>query len=221
MHEKGLADRTKALELNPNLPEIWYARGSAYYLLGDFAKARDDLAQALRLRPEYTEASDVLKKAEAKLAEAKLEETPKPVEAAKPVEVKPPEPEVKPTAAPPPVAPAPKPAQPEPQQPAPKPVARVPRPVAPASAAQHDLKGRALTAAGNYDEAIAELTEAIHLQSDFARAYNGRGYVYLLKRDYQHALADFDEAIRLDPNYANAIQNRGMALRGLGKKTGQ
>jgi tetratricopeptide (TPR) repeat protein len=217
MHEKGLADRTKALELNPNLPEIWYARGSAYFLLGDFAKARDDLAQALRLRPDYTEASDVLKKAEARLAEAKIEEAPRPVEAAKPVEVKPPEPEVKPAAAP-PVESTPEPAQP---QPAPKPVARVPRPVAPASAAQHDLKGRALTASGNYDEAVAELTEAIRLQSDFARAYNARGYVYLLKRDYQHALADFDEAIRLDPNYANAIQNRGMALRGLGKKAGQ
>jgi len=202
--------------LNPNLPEIWYARGSAYYLLGDFDKARDDLAQALRLRPDYTEASDVLKKTEAKLAEAlKAAEEPTPVEA------KPPEPEVKPATAPtivPPVEPA---REPAPPQPPPKPVARVQKPVAPGSAAQHDLKGRTLTASGNYDEAIAELTEAIRLQSDFARAYNARGYVYLLKRDYQHALADLDEAIRLDPNYANAIQNRGMALRGLGKKAGQ
>jgi lipoprotein NlpI len=68
---------------------------------------------------------------------------------------------------------------------------------------------------------IAELSKAIRLQPDFARAYNARGYAYLLKRDYQHALADFNEAIRLDPNYANALQNRGMALRGLGKNPGQ
>ena len=88
-------------------------------------------------------------------------------------------------------------------------------------AEQHDQRGRALTASGKYDEAIAELTEAIRLQPDLARAYNGRGYVYLLKRDFQHALADFDDAIRLDPNYANAIANRATALRGLGKKPGQ
>jgi tetratricopeptide (TPR) repeat protein len=79
------------------------------------------------------------------------------------------------------------------------------------------VKGRALTTSGNYEEAIAELSEAIRLQPDFARAYNARGYVYLLKRDYQRALADFDEAVRLDPNYANAIQNRALAVKGLRK----
>ena len=84
--------------------------------------------------------------------------------------------------------------------------------------AEHDLRGRALTTSGNYAEAIAELTEAIRLQPDFARAYNARGYVYLLKRDFQHALPDFDEAIRLDPNYPNAIQNRALAVKGLATK---
>jgi Flp pilus assembly protein TadD len=87
-------------------------------------------------------------------------------------------------------------------------------------ASQHELRGRTLTTAGKYNEAIAELSEAIRLQPDFARAYNARGYAYLLKRDYQHALADFDEAVRLDPHYANAIQNRALVQR-LSKKPGQ
>lgn len=80
------------------------------------------------------------------------------------------------------------------------------------SAAQHELRGRALTAEGKYDEAVAELTEAIRLQPDLARAYNARGYAYLLARDFQHALADFDQALRLNPGYANAIQNRETTL---------
>ena len=87
------------------------------------------------------------------------------------------------------------------------------------TAAQHDLRGRALTSAGKYDEAIAELNEAIRLEPDLARAYNARGFVYLLKRDFKSALPDFDEAIRLNPNYPNAISNRQLALYGL-RRTG-
>jgi Flp pilus assembly protein TadD len=84
-------------------------------------------------------------------------------------------------------------------------------------AAQHEVRGRALTAEGKYDEAIAELTEAIRLQPDLARAYNARGYVYLLRRDNPHALADFDEAIRLSPGYTNAIQNREIVVKRMNK----
>jgi Flp pilus assembly protein TadD len=88
------------------------------------------------------------------------------------------------------------------------------------TAEEHDRQGRALTASGNYAEAIAELSEAVRLKPEFSRAFNARGYVYLLKRDYPHAAADFDEAIRLDPNYANAYHNRSVARRALGDAAG-
>ena len=67
---------------------------------------------------------------------------------------------------------------------------------------------------------IAELNEAVRLKPDFSRAFNARGYAYLLKRDYQRAAADFDEAIRLDPNYANAFHNRAVARKALGDAAG-
>jgi tetratricopeptide (TPR) repeat protein len=93
-------------------------------------------------------------------------------------------------------------------------------PKAAVSAEEHDRLGRALTAAGKYPEAIEELSEAIRLRPDFSKAFNARGYVYLLKRDYQHAAADFDAAIRLDPNYTNAYHNRSVARKALGDAAG-
>src|SRR5205807_10412029 len=81
LHEQGLRDRSEAIRLNPNLPEAWFARGSAYYLMGDYKKAHDDIQQAVRLRPGYQEAIDVLTKTEARLREqptAKVESAPQP-----------------------------------------------------------------------------------------------------------------------------------------------
>ena len=45
-------------------------RGSAYYLMGEYGFAVVDLRQAVRLKPDYTEASDVLKLALEKLGPA-------------------------------------------------------------------------------------------------------------------------------------------------------
>ena len=75
----------------------------------------------------------------------------------------------------------------------------------------HNQRGRDLTKAGKYREAIDELSEAIRAQPDFALAYNARGFAYYLSHDITHALADYDEAIRLNPGYQNAIQNRDVA----------
>ena len=73
---------------------------------------------------------------------------------------------------------------------------------------------------GKYQQAVAELSEAIRLQPNFTLALNARGFSYYLLRDYTKALADLDEAIRLDPKYVNAYQNRALARRAAGDTKG-
>jgi tetratricopeptide (TPR) repeat protein len=60
-----------------------------------------------------------------------------------------------------------------------------------------------------YDKAIADLTQAIRLDPDNAKAYSFRGTAYLCKNDYDKAIADYNRAIQLDQNYAGAYSNRG------------
>ena len=213
-----MADRSKALQLNPELPEAWFARGSAYYLLGDFVKAQSDLAQALRLRPDYKEAAEVFAKAQQRVEEAKTVEA-------------------KTTAPPPAPEPSPAPPTPAPVIPAPVPVpapaaAPIPKPTpAPppttskpppqgGTEQQHEARGRAFIQSEKFPEALAELNLAIQLDPNAAHAYNARGYAYLRQHDYQHALADFNDAIRLQPSYANAYLNRSIARKALGDTAG-
>jgi tetratricopeptide (TPR) repeat protein len=60
---------------------------------------------------------------------------------------------------------------------------------------------------GDYDLAIRDLTEAIHLDPKGAGAYNNRGRAYRKKGEYDLAIRDFTEAIRLDPKLAAAYGN--------------
>jgi tetratricopeptide (TPR) repeat protein len=53
---------------------------------------------------------------------------------------------------------------------------------------------------GDYDLAIAELSEAIRLDTNYADAYFERGMSYDEKREYDRAIADYSEAIRLKPD---------------------
>jgi tetratricopeptide (TPR) repeat protein len=72
--------------------------------------------------------------------------------------------------------------------------------------------GETFYSRGDYVTAIADFTEAIRLDPDYAAAYNKRGLAYHDgKKDYDRAIADYTQAIRLDPNYANAYNNRGLA----------
>jgi tetratricopeptide (TPR) repeat protein len=64
---------------------------------------------------------------------------------------------------------------------------------------------------GDYDKAIATLSEAMRLDPKSALVFASRGFAYEKKRDYDRAIADHNEAIRLDPNYALASSNRGFA----------
>jgi tetratricopeptide (TPR) repeat protein len=63
---------------------------------------------------------------------------------------------------------------------------------------------------GDHEEALADYTEAIHIDPDYAYAYYSRGVVYDSLADYKKALVDYAEAIRINPDYAYAYNNRGL-----------
>ena len=66
--------------------------------------------------------------------------------------------------------------------------------------------------AGNYDRAIATLSEAMRLNpNDEGLASFKRGIAYGSKGDYDRAISDFSEAVRLDPKSVLAFRNRGLA----------
>lgn len=74
--------------------------------------------------------------------------------------------------------------------------------------------------AGHYDEAEAQLTEAIHADSLMLDPYLERAYYRLLKKNYRGALEDYTMAIRLNRLDPEIWLNRGMAKEKLHDLTG-
>src|ERR1700749_1433018 len=70
-------------------------------------------------------------------------------------------------------------------------------------------KGLKDTDAGNFDEALADFTKALNLDSAYADAYNYRGLVKCHFFDYYKAIMDFDKAIFFNPKEAANYNNRG------------
>jgi regulator of sirC expression with transglutaminase-like and TPR domain len=56
---KALQDHTKAIELNPNLAEGYYNRGTAYRRLGDPEHAIHDYERYLQLAPDGPQQKEV------------------------------------------------------------------------------------------------------------------------------------------------------------------
>jgi tetratricopeptide (TPR) repeat protein len=81
----------------------------------------------------------------------------------------------------------------------------------PKLAEEHYGRGIAYAQNGRYDEAIAELTEAIRLSPKWAQAYYNRGVIYGHKGNHGLAIADLNDAIRLHPKLAIAYYGRGCA----------
>ncbi len=69
---------------------------------------------------------------------------------------------------------------------------------------------------GDYEQAIADLNQALKLKPDYAEAYNNRGNVYAQNGNYDQAIADITQALKLKPDSAEAYNNRGAAYNGRG-----
>ena len=67
------------------------------------------------------------------------------------------------------------------------------------------------------EQALADFSEAIRLDPEYASAYYNRGITYDDLGQYEQALADYTEAIRLNPKYATAYHNRGYTHDNLGQ----
>jgi tetratricopeptide (TPR) repeat protein len=63
---------------------------------------------------------------------------------------------------------------------------------------------------GDYDQAIADLNQALKLKPDYAEAYNNRAIIYAQKGNYDQAIADISQALKLKPDNADAYNNRGI-----------
>src|SRR5882757_4199133 len=68
---------------------------------------------------------------------------------------------------------------------------------------------------GNYNQVIADASEAIKLKPDVA-IYNLRGSAYYDKGEYDIAIADFNDALRIGPPSGIVFHNRGNAWRSKG-----
>jgi tetratricopeptide (TPR) repeat protein len=79
------------------------------------------------------------------------------------------------------------------------------------AAVAHVDNGNVFFDQGEYDDAIAEYTEALAIDPNYAAAYDSRGDAYLDKAEYDLAIADYDQVIRLYPTEAIAYFGRAVA----------
>jgi tetratricopeptide (TPR) repeat protein len=72
-------------------------------------------------------------------------------------------------------------------------------------------RGNVYMRKGDYDRAIADLSDAIQRKPDLADAYLVRGAAFDMKGDHDRAVVDFDKDIQLKPDDGHAHFDRGLA----------
>src|SRR5437763_11820661 len=63
-----------------------------------------------------------------------------------------------------------------------------------------------------YEKALADYDEVIHLNPAYFHAFINRGCLRCIRKDYEKAVHDFDEAVRLSPGNDLPRFNRAVAL---------
>lgn len=194
---KALGVLSEAVKLDPRNAQAHNARGYAYMMLGDPARAVLDFDAAIEIDPHYANAirnRDTARRKSRDLRRSPEEASIRTVNAVRTE----PSPAVRHTA--------------------PEPAGTVSKP--PAGAEALHQRGRALLQAGKRAEAIEFLSQSLALNPRNAPALNARGYARFLQKDYRAALSDLDAAIKLNPSYANAYRNRAAVRKALGDAAG-
>ena len=75
----------------------------------------------------------------------------------------------------------------------------------------YNNRGNVYTDQEEYDQAIADYSEALQRDPDFEIAYNNRGVAFANQGEYDRAIADYNEALQHEPDYSVAYNNRGNA----------
>ncbi|MEO8391955.1 MAG: tetratricopeptide repeat protein [Chloroflexota bacterium] len=78
----------------------------------------------------------------------------------------------------------------------------------PTFAQAYENRGDIYQQQGQYDDSVADYSEAIKLKPNADR-YNGRGWSYDLLGKYDLAMQDYTQAIQNNPGYVKAYENRG------------
>ena len=78
-------------------------------------------------------------------------------------------------------------------------------------------RGNAYMDLNQWNEAIADFSQAIEIDPRHASAYQNRAFVYAMINDAEHASADASKVIELEPKNAKAYKIRGLSEEALGK----
>jgi tetratricopeptide (TPR) repeat protein len=76
----------------------------------------------------------------------------------------------------------------------------------------HLNQGLAYKALGEFDHAVACMRSAIDLNPSYADAHSNLGMVYTELKNWPQALASFQQALTIDPNHAQALWNTSLLL---------
>src|SRR5262249_12039802 len=77
----------------------------------------------------------------------------------------------------------------------------------PITAREYYDRGLSRQQRGSYDPAIADFTQALALQADYADAFHRRGETYLTKGSYEQAIEDFTHEISIDSQRTAAFSS--------------